>query len=85
MGLLESCSRNSYWRGLDYFENKQVKSLVKLNELEYDIEKVIEYFDSVDTGIITMDFRKKPNAITCTEINIKKFKKLYFDLLKKCK
>ena len=45
----------------------------------------IEYFDSVDTGIITMDFKKKPNAITCTEINIKKFKKLYFDLLKKCK
>jgi inosine-uridine nucleoside N-ribohydrolase len=45
----------------------------------------IEYFDSVDTGVITMDFKKKPNAITCTEINIKKFKKLYFDLLKKCK
>ena len=45
----------------------------------------IEYFESVDTGVITMDFKKKPNAITCTEINIKKFKKLYFDLLKKCK
>lgn len=45
----------------------------------------IEYFESVDTGVMTMDFKKKPNAITCTEINIKKFKKLYFDLLKKCK
>ena len=45
----------------------------------------VKYFDKVDTGVLMMDFNKKPNAITCTEVDIKKFKKLYFSLLKKCK
>ena len=45
----------------------------------------VKYFDSIGTGVLTMTFGAKPNAKTCYEINIKKFKKLYFRLLKKCK
>lgn len=38
MGLLEICSHNSYWRGLDYFENKRVKTLSQINKNEYEAE-----------------------------------------------
>ena len=31
MGMLEICSHNSYWRGLDYFENKRVKALTQIS------------------------------------------------------
>ena len=36
--MREICSYNSYWRGLDYFENNKVKSTNKINENEYDAE-----------------------------------------------
>ena len=36
MGMLDICSNNSYWRGLDYFERKKVKSIIQLNEYEYE-------------------------------------------------
>lgn len=45
----------------------------------------VKYYDSINTGILTMDFSKKPNAITCVSMNIPAFKKLYFKCLKKCK
>jgi len=45
----------------------------------------INYYDSLGTGVMYMDFNKKTNAITCTKMNIKKFKKLYFSCLSKCK
>lgn len=45
----------------------------------------VEYFDSIKSGVLVMDFDKEPNAISCTKINIKKFKKLYFKALSKCK
>ncbi len=45
----------------------------------------VKYFDSIKTGVLTMDFNKKPNAITCVSMNIPAFKKLYFKCLKKCK
>lgn len=38
MGMREICSHNSYWRGLDYFENNRVKSINKINEYEYEAE-----------------------------------------------
>ena len=38
MGLLEICSHNSYWRGLDYFENKRVKSLKQINRYEFETD-----------------------------------------------
>jgi len=38
MGMKEISSYNSYWRGLDYFENNKVKSINKINENEYDAE-----------------------------------------------
>ena len=38
MGMREICSYNSYWRGLNYFENNKVKSINKINENEYDAE-----------------------------------------------
>jgi len=38
MGMREICSNNSYWRGLEYFENNRVKSINKINEYEYESE-----------------------------------------------
>ena len=45
----------------------------------------VKYFKSINTGVLTMNFEKKPNCITCVDMNIPAFKKLYFKLLKKCK
>lgn len=45
----------------------------------------VVYYDDIDTGIMTMDFNKSPNCKTCVDMNIPKFKKLYFKSLKKCK
>ena len=45
----------------------------------------VKYFESIKTGVLTMNFGKKPNAITCVQMDIPKFKKLYFKCLKKCK
>ena len=36
MGLIDLCSNNSYWRGLDYYENRKVKDITKINDNEYD-------------------------------------------------
>lgn len=32
MGLIETASANSVWRGMDYYESKKVISLVELEE-----------------------------------------------------
>ncbi len=45
----------------------------------------VKYYDKISTGVMVLDFDKKPNAEACTEINVKKLKKLYFKCLKKCK
>ncbi|MBQ8426042.1 MAG: nucleoside hydrolase [Clostridia bacterium] len=45
----------------------------------------VVYYDSIGTGVMTMDFNKDSNAITCFEMDIPKFKKLYFSTLKQCK
>lgn len=45
----------------------------------------VKYFDMIGTGVLTMDFDKEPNMITCTKVDIPKFKKLYFKCLKECK
>lgn len=45
----------------------------------------VKYFDSIKSGVLTMDFDKKPNVLTCVKIDVAKFKKLYFKCLKKCK
>lgn len=45
----------------------------------------VKYFDMIGTGVMTMDFEKEPNMLTCTKVNISKFKKLYFKCLKDCK
>ena len=45
----------------------------------------VKYFDEISTGVLMMNFKRKPNATTCVSMDIKKFKKLYFNSLKKCK
>ncbi|MBQ7579110.1 MAG: nucleoside hydrolase [Clostridia bacterium] len=45
----------------------------------------VKYFESIDSGVIICDKKNKPNAIVATDLDIKKFKKLYFKLLKRCK
>jgi len=50
MGMLEICSHNSYWRGLDYFENKRVKIAKQINghEFEADVEGTEVYHVHLD-------------------------------------
>lgn len=43
----------------------------------------VKYFDSVKTGVCLYDFSKPANMSVCTNINVKKFKKLLFKTLKK--
>ena len=50
-----------------------------------DVCAEIKYYDSIDTGVLVMDFNKKPNAKTCVSVNVEDFKKMYFRYLKKCK
>ena len=38
MGMLEICSNNSYWRGLDYFQNNKVKTINQTSRYEYDAD-----------------------------------------------
>lgn len=45
----------------------------------------VKYFDSIKSGVLTMDFNKEPNVLTCVKIDVSKFKKLFFKCLKKCK
>lgn len=50
-----------------------------------EVKATIKYYDKLGTGVFNMNFDKKPNAKVCTEVDVKKFKKLYFECLKKCK
>jgi len=46
----------------------------------------VKYYDETKTGVILCDFRNSDyNADVCTEVNVKKFKKLYFQCLKRMK
>lgn len=50
----------------------------------------VKYFDSIDSGILVFKREDeldgvKANVTICSEVNVKKFKKLYFAMLKKCK
>lgn len=50
----------------------------------------VQYFDSIDSGILVLTKnkdlgKKKANVLVCTEVNVKRFKKLYFKYLRKCK
>ena len=60
MGLLDICSHNSYWRGLDYFENKRVKTAKQINrhEFEADVEGTEVYHVHLDID--------HPRKSTCT-------------------
>lgn len=49
------------------------------------VKATVKYYDKLGTGVFNMNFDKKPNANVCTEVDVKKFRKLYFDCLKKCK
>lgn len=43
----------------------------------------IKYFDTINSGVCLYDFNKKPNMSVCINIDIKKFKNLYFKTLRK--
>ena len=50
-----------------------------------EVKVEVRYYEKLESGVLVMNFDKTPNAYTCTEVDIKKFKKIYFDCLKKCK
>lgn len=60
MGLLDLCSNNSYWRGLEYFEENKVKVITKLNNNEYEAEVIGSEIYRVHLNI------KHPRNSTCT-------------------
>jgi len=43
----------------------------------------IKYFKNVDTGVCLFDFAQESNMEVVTDIDVKKFKKVYFNLLSK--
>ncbi|MBQ8468210.1 MAG: nucleoside hydrolase [Clostridia bacterium] len=45
----------------------------------------VRFFEKLGSGVGVIDYDKTPNVTITTKINIKKFKKLYFKTLKKCK
>lgn len=45
----------------------------------------VQYFKELKSGVAVVDYHKTPNVIITKSIDIKKFKKMYFDSLKKCK
>ena len=45
----------------------------------------VKYYKQYGTGVAVVDYKKSPNVAITTKVNTKKFKKLYFDSLKKCK
>lgn len=45
----------------------------------------VVYYQEYSTGVGVVDYKEKPNVLITTCINIKKFKKLYFKCLKRCK
>lgn len=45
----------------------------------------VKYYKEHGTGVGVVDYKKTPNCLITTKVNIKKFKKLYFDCLKLCK
>lgn len=60
----------------------------------FEIEKMyaeVKYFKSIDSGVLLFEktegteTKKKPNVTVCTKVNIKRFRRLYYKLLKKCK
>ena len=60
MGMLDICSHNSYWRGLDYFENKRVKNLNQVNQNEYEAD-----VEGTETYHVCLDI-KHPRKSICT-------------------
>lgn len=43
----------------------------------------IVYYEDAGTGVGVLDFDKTPNCLVCSDIDVAKFKALYFKLLKK--
>ena len=50
-----------------------------------DANMTVEYFEQLGSGVGVIDYEKTPNCKITKEVNVKKFKKLYFKCLKKCK
>ena len=45
----------------------------------------VEFFEELGSGVGVIDYDKKPNVQITQTIDVKRFKKLYFKYLKKCK
>lgn len=45
----------------------------------------VKYFKELDSGVALVDYKKSPNVVVTKTIDIRKFKKLYFNSLRKCK
>ena len=43
----------------------------------------IRFLQKQQTGVIDFDTKKAPNMMVATEINVKKFKKMFFKALKR--
>ena len=61
MGLIEVASANSVWRGMDYYENKKVRSLEKSGEGTY--EGIVSGSDE-NNYIVHID-KAHPKKSTC--------------------
>ena len=44
----------------------------------------VKHFKELDSGVAVVDYKKTPNVVVTKNINIPKFKKMYFNAIKKC-
>ena len=54
----------------------------------FGVEKLhvhVEYFEELGTGVLRCEWEEPRNIEVCTSCNLKRFKKLYFNSLKKLK
>lgn len=81
-----------------YYKDRQIKDGIAMYDSTalcylidpsmYEVKPAyieIKFYDDVDTGIGVLDFEKTPNCLVCNNIDVKKFKNLYFKLIKKYK
>lgn len=58
MGIIETASGNSVWRGMDYYENKKVVSWKKLNDGIYEGVVSGSEGNTYNVHVETMHLRK---------------------------
>lgn len=71
--------------GIATHDGTTVAYLIEPEIFETKPAKVsVVYFKEINSGVAICDFEAEPNMEVCVKVDVKKFKKLYFNALRKC-